>query len=373
MKGNEPVAPILVRSKTYRWPGIDADPPYKYSRGANPTRTILEEALIKNEGFSGKLHAATFASGIAAESAFFLSLSPGDRVLLCDEIYGGTYRLFDKVLKRFGIECDFADFNDVDQVRAKITPKTKYFFVEPMSNPSLVVTDMQKVSYLSQETGIPFVVDGTFCPAPTFNAFEYGAEAVIYSLSKYFSGHNDALGGAVLTKNEVLQTHLRLMQTTLGAVLSPDECYRIIQGMKSLPIRWRHTSESALQVAGWLNVHPSIKKVSYPDLPSHPHHEIARAQFPRGCGAVIAFELVETEKSKISAFVDRIISTGCVVFGESLASPETILAYPRIMSHRSLSDEQRAALGISDGSFRLSVGFDESEKVIGSFKQALET
>src|SRR5690242_12004271 len=126
MKGNEPVAPIVVRSKTYHWPGIDADPPYKYSRGANPTRTLLEEALVNNQAYEEKLHTSTFASGLAAESAFFLTLSPGDRVLLCDEVYGGTYRLFNQILKRFGIECDFADLNDYDQARKKITPKTKY-------------------------------------------------------------------------------------------------------------------------------------------------------------------------------------------------------------------------------------------------------
>ena len=371
MKGNEPVAPILVRSKTYHWPGIDADPQYKYSRGANPTRSQLEDALIKNECYKGDLHAAAFGSGIAAEAAFFMGLSPGDRVLLCDEIYGGTYRLFNLILKRLGIECDFADFNDYAGARKKITRRTKYIFVEPISNPSLVVTDMNNVARLSRETGVPFSVDGTFCPAPAFKAFEWGAEAVIYSLSKYFSGHNDSLGGAVLTRNKKVFESVKLMQSTLGAVLSPDECYRIIQGMKSLDIRWKHVSASAATVAGWIWSHEKVERALYPGLTSHLRHESACAQFKHGCGSVVSFELKTKDRAKVKRFVDAIIADKKIVFGESLASPETILAYPAIMSHRSLPARQRLSLGITDGFFRLSLGFDDPQEIIRSLDKAL--
>ncbi|MDQ2932917.1 MAG: PLP-dependent aspartate aminotransferase family protein [bacterium] len=371
MKGNEPVAPIVVRSKTYHWPGIDADPPYKYSRGANPTRTQLENELIRNENFSEQIFSHAYASGIAAESALFLSLNPGDRVLLCDEIYGGTYRLFHSVLKRFGIECDFADLNSYEAARKKITPQTKYIFVEPISNPSLIVTDLHSVARLSKETGIPFAVDGTFSPAPALKAFEYGAETIIYSLSKYFCGHNDAIGGAVLTRNKKLSEHLKLMQTTLGATLSPDESYRIIQGMKSLEIRWKHVSQSAQVVGKWLEKQTHIQRVLYPLLPSHPQFKISKSQFKNGAGSVVSFELNFSRRNVVKKFVDAIITDGVLVFGESLASPETILAYPAIMSHRSLSIEQREALGISDGFFRLSLGFEEPEKIIHSLEKAL--
>lgn len=372
-KGNTPIAPVLVRSKNYHWPGLDADPEYKYSRGSNPTRTELEKKLISLEKHHENLHAATFASGLGAETAFFLSLCPGDRVLLCDEIYGGTYRLFHQLLHRFDIHCDFADFNDIEAARKKITPQTKYLFVEPLSNPSLLVTDLKKVRQLSEESGVPFVVDGTFTPPPALYAFAEGAHTVIHSLSKYFSGHNDCLGGAVITKDPKLAERLRLHQSTLGAVLSPDECYRFLQGIKTLPLRWEQTSSTAKKVGEWLSNHPKVSRVLYPELVSHPHHDLAKQQFKNGCGSVLSFEVKGTDHQALVKFVDTIIEETPIVFGESLASPETILSYPPLMSHKSLSPEARQALGITDGFFRLSVGFEDPEEIIRSLETGLET
>lgn len=365
---NAPTAPVLVRSKNYHWPGLDADPKYKYSRGSNPTRTELEDVLVSLEKHTETLHAATFASGLGAEAAFFLTLSPGDRVLLCDEIYGGTYRLFHSFLNRFDVHCDFADLNDIEQAKKKITKDTKYIFVEPLSNPSLSVTNLETVAKLSKETGIPFVVDNTFCPPPALYAFEYGAHAIIYSLTKYFGGHADAVGGAVITKDSTLNEKLRFQQSTLGATLSPDECYRFIQGIKTLPIRWRRVSDTALQVAEWLSKQPSISKVLHPGLPSHKDFELAKKQFKKGIGSVISFE-IKTDPRK---FVDAIIDETNIVFGESLSSPETLLCYPALMSHKSIPEAERLALGITDGFFRLSVGFEDVEEIIGGLKKGLE-
>ncbi len=364
---NAPLAPILVRSKNFHWPGIDADPHYKYSRGSNPTRTELENKLVALEKHGEVLHAAAFASGLGAEAAFFLTLMPGDRVLLCNETYGGTYRLFHSFLHRFGIHCDFADLNDLEAATKKITPQTKYIFVEPLSNPSLLVNDLDKVALLSKKTGIPFVVDNTFCPPPAIYAFDYGATAVIYSLTKYFGGHADAVGGAVITKDVTLNEKLRFQQSTLGATLSPDECYRFLQGIKTLPLRWERISKTALTVAEWLSKHPNISKVLHPGLLSHPHHELAKRQFPNGIGSVISFEIT-TDPRK---FVDTIIDETDIVFGESLASPETLLCYPALMSHKSIPEAERLALGITDGFFRLSVGFENAEEIIGGLKKAL--
>lgn len=364
---NAALAPVLVRSKNYHWPGIDADPTYKYSRGSNPTRHELEEKLVHLEKHPETLHAATFASGLGAEAAFFLTLSPGDRVLLCDEIYGGTYRLFHSFLHRFGIHCDFTDLNDLDAAAKKITKDTKYIFVEPLSNPSLFVNDLDKVALLSKKSGVPFVVDNTFCPPPALYAFEYGAHAVIYSLTKYFGGHADAVGGAVITKDAELNEKLRFQQSTLGATLSPDECYRFIQGMKTLPIRWERVSKTALTVAEWLEKHPKVSRVLHPGLPTHRDHELAKKQFKNGVGSVISFEI----KGDVRKFVDTIIDETDIVFGESLASPETLLCYPALMSHKSIPEKERLALGITDGFFRLSVGFEDAEEIIEGLERAL--
>lgn len=372
-RGNNPIAPVLVRSKNYHWSGINDDPAYKYSRGANPTRSELEKVLAGLEKHTEQLHAATFASGLGAEAAFFLMLNPGDRVLLCDEIYGGTYRLFHSFLARFDIHCDFADLSDIEEARKKITSQTKYIFVEPLSNPSLWITDLEKVKKLSEETGVPYVVDGTFTPPPSLRAFDYGAHTVIYSLSKYFGGHGDALGGVVITKDVELDAKLRFAQSTLGATLSPDECYRFIQGIKTLPLRWKHVSEVAEKVSAWLEQHPKIEKVLYPTLASHKHHELAKKQFPNGVGGVIAFELKSDHSDAPARFVDTIIAQTPIVFAESLASPETILAYPKTMSHKSLSDEDRAALGITDNFFRLAIGFESAEEIISSLDLGLKS
>ncbi len=372
-RDNSPIAPVLVRSKNYHWPGLDADPEYKYSRGGNPTRSELEKALAGLEKHSETLHAAAFASGLGAESAFFLTLMPGDRVLLCDEIYGGTYRLFHQFLGRFDIHCDFADLNDVEAAKKKITDKTKYIFVEPVSNPSLNITDLKKVARLSEETGVPFVVDATFSPPPALYAFEYGATAVINSLSKYYGGHADAIGGVVITKDKELHEKLRFQQSTLGATLSPDECYRFLQEIKTLPLRWERVSKTAEKVSAWLEQHPKIRKVLYPTLASHPHHELALEQFPNGLGSVISFVVNAEDHEALARFVDTIIDETDIVFGESLASPETILCYPPLMSHKSLSEEDRQALGITKGFFRISVGFEDAGKIIGQLEAGLKS
>jgi cystathionine beta-lyase/cystathionine gamma-synthase len=232
------VAPVLIRSKTYAWNYFDADPEYKYSRSKNPTRTILENKISELESVEkGKIWTTVFASGVAAEFALFLTLSPGDHIIFSREVYGGTYRLIENVLSRFGITGDYVDFNNLESVRKIIKPSTKYFFVETPTNPSLHIVDLKKVQTLSKETGIPFIVDATFAPPITTDSFEFGAETVIYSLSKYYAGHNDAIAGAVVTRNKELDAKLRFYQGAIGAVLSPDECYRVIQGIKTLEIR----------------------------------------------------------------------------------------------------------------------------------------
>lgn len=357
------VAPVIVRSKTYRWESLDANPDYKYSRGANPTRTALERTL---EGLESQpVRATVFASGLAAETCLFLTLNPGDHVILGREVYGGTYRLLEQVLGKFGLAASYVDLNDEAAVRAAVRPTTRLVFAEPISNPSLHVTDVARVGRLVRELGLALVVDATFAPPVTFDAFAAGADTVVYSLSKYHAGHNDLVMGAIVTKDRALDEKLRFLYGAVGAIPSPDDCYRVIQGIKTLALRFRRASETALEVARRLGENGAIGRVLYPGLAPHP-------QFSGGCGSVVSFALADESPERVRRFADRIVADGLIVFGESLASPETILAYPTKMSHRSLPAEVRVGeLGITDGFFRLSLGFEDPADILAALGRAL--
>lgn len=283
-EGTGAVAPILVRSKTFAQKEFGVESEFQYSRGNNPTRKKLTEKLVELEGGG---EATVYASSVAAEAAFFLTLSPGDHVLCCQEVYGGTFRLLDQLLSNFGITFDFADFSNEQSIRKHIQPSTKYLFVETPTNPSLHIIDLSLVSKISKDTGIPFVVDATFSPPCALQSFEFGAETVIHSLSKYIAGHNDIIGGAIITKNRALHERLLFLHRTLGAILSPDECYRVLQEVKTLELRWNRVSETALKVAEFLEKNDQVEKALYPGLPSHPHHAIAKRQ-SKGGGARLA-------------------------------------------------------------------------------------
>ncbi|HEX8236167.1 MAG TPA: PLP-dependent transferase [Abditibacteriaceae bacterium] len=363
------IAPVLVRSKTYRQPHFGEESIWKYSRGTNPTRASLESKL---ESIEGDGQATTFSSGLGAITTLLLALKPGDHLLFSREIYGGTYRLLDQVFNSFGLTFGFANFEDKQEVARHITDSTRYLFVETPSNPSLHITDLQLAGEISRETGIPLLVDGTFAPPVTTRAFDYGAETIVYSLSKYFAGHNDVIGGAILTKNEALHTRLKFLQSSAGAILSPDECYRVIQGIKTLHLRWERVSDSAQKVAEYLQTHPAIKRVLYPGLATHPHHAVAQRQMKNGFGGVIGFETHCHDQARLHRFIESLEARGTVLYGESLASPETLLAYPLHMSHRSLPEADLINLEITKGFFRLSLGFENVEDIIDDFHRGLD-
>lgn len=370
---NGAVAPILVRSKTFAWKGFDADPEFKYSRGKNPTRAILENKLVALENVPvGECFATVFSSGVAAEACLFLSLNPGDHIIFSQEIYGGTYRLIENIFSRFGITANYGNFNNPEEIEKLIKPTTRYFFVETPTNPSLHIIDLEKVNTLSKKTGIPFIVDATFAPQVTTDSFAYGAETVVYSLSKYFAGHNDVIAGAIVTKNKALDEKLRFFQGAIGAILSPDECYRVIQGVKTLDLRFRRVSETAQKVAEFLSRHKAIKRILYPGLPTHPYHEVAKKQHTAGFGSVVSFSLKDNSLKNVKRFVKKIIDSGVIIYGESLASPESILCYPALMSHKSLTKEVREKeLGIDQGFFRFSVGLEDADDIILALTNAL--
>ncbi len=362
------VAPVLVRSKTYKQNNFGEETEYQYSRGNNPTRSILEEKLATLEGDG---QATVFSSGNAAVTMFLLTLNPSDHVLFCKEVYGGTYRLLEQVFKRFGLKYDFVDFSNQEEVESHILPETKYLFVETISNPSLHVVDLSLVRRVSEKYNIPFVVDATFSPPCTLRSFDYGAETVIHSLSKYCAGHNDVIAGAIITRNKALHEKLKGLQRSAGAILSPDECYRVIQGLKTLSLRWNQVSETAQAVAEYLSSHQRVRKVLHPGLPNHAGYEVSKKQFKSGYGAVVSFEIDTDDLEEIKRFVEEVTKDGVIIYGESLASPESLLAYPALMSHRALPKEERLALGISDSFFRFSVGFEDVRDIIRALRNGL--
>ena len=364
------VAPILVRSKTFAQKDFGIESEFQYSRGKNPTRNKLEEKLAELEGGG---QASVYSSGVAAEATFFFTLSPGDHVLCCHEIYGGTFRLLDQVLSKFGISFDFVDFRDEKAIRSGIKSSTKYLFVETPTNPSLHIIDLSLISRISKENKIPFVVDATFSPPCALRSFEFGAETVIHSLSKYIAGHNDIIGGAVITKNKELHNKLLFLHRTIGAILSPDECYRVLQEVKTLELRWKRVSETALNVARFLQKSNQIEKVLYPGLRTHYGHALAKKQTKGGYGAVVSFILKKKKHKDLKKFIDILRKNSPIIYAESLASPETIIAYPPLMSHKSIPKEIRDSLGITDGFFRISVGFEDSQDIIYGFDKALKS
>jgi cystathionine gamma-lyase len=362
------IAPVLIRTKTFRQPEFGVESKWQYSRGKNPTRSILERKL---EILAGGGKATVFGSGDAATAMFLLTLKPGDHIICGRELYGGTIRLLDQLFAGFGIKTTYADAEDFEAVKAVTTDRTVAIWVESPTNPKLGVTDLTAVGKVASRLGLRFVADLTFAPPCTTDPFAYGAETVVYSLSKYFAGHNDVIGGAIVTKNEALHARLEWLQWSVGALLSPDECYRVIQEVKTLELRWARVSQTAQIVAEHLAGHPALERVYYPGLTTHPGHHTAKQQMKNGFGSVVSFDLANRDHDRIAAFVKTLQDNGLIVFAESLSSPESILSHPASMSHRGASQAQRDALGIGNNFFRLSVGFEDPADIIQALNQGL--
>lgn len=362
------IAPLLVRTKTFRQPRFGKESKWQYSRGKNPTRSILEaklESLLDNKG-----QAAVFSTGDAATTVLLLNLKPNDHIVCSKELYGGTIRLIDQLFKDYGIRATYVDLGDVKALNNNIQESTKFILTETISNPCLNIVDLNVISKIAIKHKVQLIVDATFTPPNVINPFDYGADTVLYSLSKYIGGHNDSLGGALITKNKSWHERHTWLQWTVGATLSPDECYRFIQEIKTLDLRWRRVSETAVQLAKYLQESPKVKKVNYPSL--YKLSKFGAVYTNSGFGSVVSFELHEQEQNKLEKFVNDIQKDNIVVFAESLSSPETILSHPATMSHRSLTNKQRSDIGINYGFFRLSVGFEDAGDIIRSTKSALK-
>lgn len=332
--------------------------PYDYSRAGNPTRTALEDCLAALEGAK---HGLAFGSGCAATTALLMTLKSGDHVLVGDDVYGGTFRIFDKVMKQWGLEASFMDMTNVAKVKEAIRPNTRLLWLETPSNPMLKIFDIAALADVAKKANIPLAVDNTFATPMLQRPLDLGATVVMHSTTKYLNGHSDVVGGAALTSDSELADKLRFLQKSTGGVPSPFDCYMVLRGLKTLGVRMQQHVRSAKVLAEHLAGHKNVARVLYPGLTSHPGHSIAQKQM-KGPGGMITFDLRHADGSPVSgpqaatAFLKALRVFTCA---ESLGGVESLAELPSIMTHASLTPEARRDLGIGDGLIRLSVGLED--------------
>jgi len=336
---------------------------FEYSRTGNPTRQALEEALASLEG--GK-YGLAFASGVAASTAVLNLLKPGDHVVAGDDLYGGTFRLLDKVYRPWGLQVDYADSTDPAAFAAAVRPETRLIWVETPTNPLLKIVDITSVAEVARKAGAWLVVDNTFVSPYFQRPLELGADIVVHSTTKYLGGHSDVIGGAIITSNQEAWKLIKFYQNAAGAVPGPWDAWLILRGLKTLSVRLREHERNALRLANLLEKHPTVERVYYPGLASHPQHALAASQMS-GFGGMISFEL-KGGFSAVERFVGR---TRLFTLGESLGGVESLVCYPPQMTHAALGPEGRALRGIRDNLLRLSVGLEHVEDLEQDLLQAL--
>ncbi len=351
----------IVLSSTFAQDGPGAHKGYDYSRAGNPTRTALERCLAELEGAK---HAIAFGSGCAAATAVLLTLKSGDHVLVGDDVYGGTFRLFDGVFKQFGVDATFLDMSDPRRVASEMRSNTRLVWMETPSNPMLKVFDVAAIAHAARSRGIPVAVDNTFATPVLQRPLELGATLVVHSTTKYLNGHSDVVGGAVMTSDDALAEALHFLQKSTGGVPSPFDCYLVLRGLKTLAVRMKRHVESARAIADWLAGHHGVRRVRYPGLASHEGHDLAARQMS-GPGGMISFEL-EGSLDQAILFLRALRVFACA---ESLGGVESLAEHPATMTHASLPATSRQAVGIGDGLIRLSVGLEDAGNLVADLER----
>jgi cystathionine gamma-synthase/cystathionine gamma-lyase len=336
---------------------------YEYSRSGNPTRQALEACIAALEG--GR-HGLCFASGLAATTAILLTLEPGDHVVCGDDVYGGTYRLLTGVMAPFGIEASYVDMSRPGSVAGALRPATRLVWLETPTNPLLKIFDIAAAAGEARERAVPLVVDNTFATPVLQRPLELGASAVVHSTTKYLNGHSDVVGGAIVLNDDALAERLRYLQNAAGGVPSPFDCYLVLRGLKTLPVRMRQHCRSAAILAERLAGHPAVSRVHYPGLASHPGHDLARRQMS-DVGGMISLE-VKGGLSPAKRMLERLRLFTCA---ESLGGVESLAEHPALMTHASIPEADREVLGIGDGLVRLSVGLEHPDDLWADLQQAL--
>jgi cystathionine beta-lyase/cystathionine gamma-synthase len=336
---------------------------YEYARTANPTRTALERNLATLEG--GRFCYA-FASGMAAINTLLTLFKAGDHIVAGHNLYGGTFRLFERVLRDFGLEFSYANTGRAEEVERAMRPNTRLLFVETPTNPVMEITDIAATARLAHDRKVLLAVDNTFMSPYFQRPLELGADMVVHSTTKYLNGHSDGVGGAVILNDSALAERLKFLQNAAGAILGPFDSWLVLRGVKTLAVRMRKHNENGLAVAQHLAGHPKIRKVFYPGLPSHPQFELARKQMS-GFGGMLAFETGSLENARTVLKSVRLCA-----LAESLGGVETLISHPATMTHASVPAEQRQRIGITDGLVRISVGIEDVEDLIADLDQALD-
>jgi cystathionine gamma-synthase len=350
----------IYQTSTYAQAEVGVHKGYEYSRTDNPTRTALHECLAALEGGD---HALAFSSGLGATTTLMLMLKSGDHVVCGDDVYGGTYRLFQRVMTDHGLRFDFVDMADLDQVRNAIRPETRMVWLETPTNPLLKVSDIRAISQMARETGALTVVDNTFASPYGQQPLALGADIVLHSTTKYIGGHSDVVGGAIVTSHAEAYEKLKFLQNAAGATPGAFDSWLVLRGAKTLAVRMREHERNAMRIAEWLQAHPAVERVIYPGLPSHPQHELARSQMT--CfGGMISLLLHGGE----AAGREMVRRTRYFTLAESLGGVESLIEMPAAMTHASVTGSK---LEVPAGLVRLSVGIEDVDDLLADLEQAV--
>ena len=352
----------IYQTSTYAQEGMGKHKGYEYARTQNPTRAALEQNLAALEGAR---FGYAFASGMAAIDATLRLIKAGEHVIVSDNTYGGTFRLFTRILKNYNVEFDFVDTSDLTAVEAAFKPNTRMVFLETPTNPVMIVTDLRAVSEMAHQRGARVVCDNTFMSPYLQRPIEFGVDIVVHSTTKYLNGHSDGVGGIVVLNDEEDANWLGFVQNSAGAILSPFDSWLVLRGTKTLALRMEQHDRSGRAVAAFLEEHPKVQKIYYPGSLSHRQHELAKRQ-QKGFGGMVAFDVGSLESARTV-----LESVKLCTLAESLGGVETLISHPATMTHASVLPETRARLGITDGLVRISVGIEDTDDIIADLDQAL--
>ena len=358
------IVPPVYQSATYVLEEVGKDKGYDYTRASNPTREILENNLAALDGGE---YGICFSSGMSAVDSLMKILKSGDHIICSDDVYGGVSRLFNNLIVNYNISFSYVNSSNSKEVEDAIQDNTKLIWIETPTNPLLKVTDLDAVGKIAKNHGILYGVDSTFSTPALLRPLEYGADITMHSTTKYLSGHNQIIGGVLITNNEGLNEKFKFIQKSVGAVPSPFDCWLTLLGIKTLSIRMQRHCENAQTIAQFLEDHPKVAKVTYPGLPSHPQHDIAREQMD-GYSGMISMEL----KGGIPSGIALMNSLKLCSLAESLGAVETMITHPATMTHADVPKEERLARGLTDGLVRLSVGIEDKKDIIHDLDQALK-
>ncbi len=352
----------IYQTSTYAQEALGKHKGFEYARTHNPTRLALERNIAALEGAR---FGYAFASGMAAIDATLRLVKAGEHVIVSDNTYGGTFRLFSRILTNYNLEFDFVDTSDVSNVEAAIKPNTKMVFIETPTNPVMIVSDMQAISDVAHRTGAIVVCDNTFMSPYLQRPLEFGVDIVVHSTTKYLNGHSDGVGGIVVLNDEKDAEWLAFVQNSAGAILSPFDSWLVLRGTKTLALRMEQHDRSGRAVAAFLEEHPKVQKIYYPGSLSHRQHELAKRQ-QKGFGGMVAFDVGSFENARIV-----LESVKLCTLAESLGGVESLISHPATMTHASVLPETRARLGITEGLVRISVGIEDTDDIIADLDQAL--